>query len=320
LQRLLAVVITAGAAVVLAAPDSGAAEPSPREIDRLLAQASHRLEIVIEGYNELREDLRITQAQSRVLTKELAPLEEEIAARRGRVGLIAGSAYRAGGVAAVDTLLTAGSAAELVDRLLALDHLARQQRAALADLTAAHDRYAVALRTLDALVGQRQTQEGQLQQRKRQIESDISRLQRLRDRAVRAGYRPSRGGIRDTYVPPFSPGPAGVAVQFAYAQLGKPYRWGAEGPGGYDCSGLTRAAWATAGVLLPHNSRRQWAEVAHISRAQLRPGDLIFFYRDIHHVGIFIGGGRMIHAPTFGERVRINTVDHAPVRGYGRPA
>lgn len=111
-----------------------------------------------------------------------------------------------------------------------------------------------------------------------------------------------------------------MAVQFAYAQVGKPYRWGAAGPDSYDCSGLTSAAWQAAGVSLPHNAARQYASMAHVSRADLQPGDLVFYYADIHHVAIFVGDATVIHAPTAGENVRLQRLDHAPIRGFGRPS
>src|SRR2546423_14294102 len=97
--------------------------------------------------------------------------------------------------------------------------------------------------------------------------------------------------------PRYQPGPAGVAVRFAYGQLGKPYRWGAAGPNSFDCSGLTMASWKAAGVGLPHSAALQWAQVRHLSRAELKPGDLVFYYGNIHHVAIYIGGGKGSHAP-----------------------
>ena len=124
----------------------------------------------------------------------------------------------------------------------------------------------------------------------------------------------------DRYVPAYQPGPAGVAIRYAYAQLGKPYAWGAAGPDAFDCSGLTMASWGAAGVSLPHSSTLQWAQVAHVSRGQLQPGDLVFYYGNIHHVAIYIGDDKVIHAPTYGEDVTIAPIDHAPVFGYGRPA
>ena len=111
-----------------------------------------------------------------------------------------------------------------------------------------------------------------------------------------------------------------MAIRFAYAQLGKPYQWGAAGPDSYDCSGLTMASWRAAGTNLPHSAALQWAVVAHEARDQLAPGDLVFYFGNIHHVAIYIGEDKVIHAPTYGEDVTIAPIDHAPVFGYGRPA
>jgi cell wall-associated NlpC family hydrolase len=127
---------------------------------------------------------------------------------------------------------------------------------------------------------------------------------------------PAPAAVPPPYLPP---GLAATAVRFAYAQLGKPYEWGGAGPGGYDCSGLTSAAWAADGVRLPHNAQAQYGAVARASRAQLQPGDLVFYYADIHHVGLYVGGDRITHAPQHGERIRFDRVGYQPVEGYGRP-
>jgi cell wall-associated NlpC family hydrolase len=112
-------------------------------------------------------------------------------------------------------------------------------------------------------------------------------------------------------------GKAGVAVRYAYNAIGKPYVWGAEGPDGYDCSGLTKAAWAAAGVSLYHHAATQWDETVRISRSQLAPGDLVF-YADLGHVAIYVGGGQVIHSPTFGESVKLASVTMMTPYGYGR--
>ena len=112
-------------------------------------------------------------------------------------------------------------------------------------------------------------------------------------------------------------GKAGVAVRYAYNAIGTPYVWAAEGPNGYDCSGLTLAAWKAAGKSLPHNAAMQWDKVAHISRSQLAAGDLVF-YSGLGHVALYVGGGQVIHAPTFGESVKLASVDMMTPYGYGR--
>ncbi|EPD60765.1 C40 family peptidase [Streptomyces sp. HGB0020] len=100
-------------------------------------------------------------------------------------------------------------------------------------------------------------------------------------------------------------------LAFARAQIGKPYVWGATGPGSYDCSGLTQAAWKAAGVTLPRTTYDQVNAGTTVSLTNARPGDLIFFYDDISHVGIYIGNGMMIHAPKPGAYVREESVYYA---------
>ncbi|MFA3873855.1 NlpC/P60 family protein [Streptomyces sp. MMCC 100] len=98
------------------------------------------------------------------------------------------------------------------------------------------------------------------------------------------------------------------ALAFARAQIGKPYVWGATGPGSYDCSGLTQAAWKAAGVTLPRTTYDQVNAGTTVSVSQAQPGDLVFFYDDISHVGLYIGDGMMIHAPKPGAYVREESI------------
>ncbi|MDQ0992573.1 NlpC/P60 family protein [Streptomyces sp. V3I7] len=104
---------------------------------------------------------------------------------------------------------------------------------------------------------------------------------------------------------------AAKALAFARAQIGKPYVWGATGPGSYDCSGLTQAAWKAAGVSLPRTTWDQVNVGTTVSLADAQPGDLIFFYDDISHVGLYIGDGMMIHAPKPGAYVREESIYYA---------
>ncbi|MER7959345.1 NlpC/P60 family protein [Streptomyces sp. NPDC096030] len=110
------------------------------------------------------------------------------------------------------------------------------------------------------------------------------------------------------------------ALAFARAQIGKPYVWGATGPSSYDCSGLTQAAWRAAGVDLPRTTWDQVEVGTRVATADLLPGDLVFFYDDISHVGLYIGGGKMIHAPKPGANVREESIYYMPIYGGVRPA
>ena len=103
---------------------------------------------------------------------------------------------------------------------------------------------------------------------------------------------------------------AGAAISAARAQLGKPYAWGGSGPNSFDCSGLTAWAWRAGGVGLPHNAAAQQGMGRSVSRGALQPGDLVFFGSPAYHVGLYIGDGMMIHAPTTGDVVKISSLSY----------
>ena len=112
----------------------------------------------------------------------------------------------------------------------------------------------------------------------------------------------------------------GRAAQKACDLIGKPYVFGSEGPDTYDCSGLTKAAWASVGVYLDHYTKDQWNEGKPVSRAELKPGDLVFYFPgSLHHVAIYIGDGWVVHAPHTGDHVRMATINRGPIAGYRRP-
>lgn len=113
---------------------------------------------------------------------------------------------------------------------------------------------------------------------------------------------------------------ASVAVNAALGQQGVAYRYATSSPGvSFDCSGLTAYAWGQAGVYLPHQSRAQYASIPHVSQGNAQPGDLLFYYSPISHVGVYLGGGQLVHAPNTGSVVKIANVNWGKVSGVGRP-
>lgn len=154
------------------------------------------------------------------------------------------------------------------------------------------------------------------EQARRQAEEERRTREELARRRRNPSPSPSQGPL------PNAPAPnqrAGIAVDTAKAQLGKPYLWAADGPESFDCSGLTMYAWAKAGVSLPHSSRAQYASLPHVSIDNLAPGDLVFYGNPIHHVGMFIGEGQMVNAPQTGQNVRINSIYRSDFTGASRP-
>lgn len=166
----------------------------------------------------------------------------------------------------------------------------------------------------------------QLQQRQQALlasaQGELARVLQLR----RAQEDPDSAGLEQRLrllgvgALPAAPTPtAATVVAYAIAQLGKPYVFAASGPDTFDCSGLTMMAWRQVGVSMAHFAASQYAQFPKVSIDDLAPGDLVFFYPTIHHVGIYIGGGKMIHAPHTGDVVRVSSILRSSIVGAVRP-
>jgi peptidoglycan DL-endopeptidase CwlO len=162
----------------------------------------------------------------------------------------------------------------------------------------------------DAVVAQQQQLQSQIEEYR--AEFDQLSAQEKRASIEMAGGHASRAdrpdpATRGSVVA--STEAAQIAVDTALAQVGKPYVWGAEGPASFDCSGLVLFAYRAAGIGLPHSSAIQATMGQPVTRAQLQPGDLIAFYSPVSHIGIYIGNGQMVHAPTSGDVVKVASID-----------
>jgi len=314
LRRSLLVALALG---VIAAQQSAPAAAAPSQ-QQQLSQARAQLESVVEQYNQVREDLAVTRKRLAALKPQLAPMQAKVAAQRGQVGELAAGAYRSAAMYRVGALLSAPNPSQLTARLAMVQQLADQRQDLIHQLAEAEHSYTKAQHELSGLAAAQAKQQAQLASRRNRIELQIAQLTpTIVTASTRNNNNDDDPGTPRT--PPAAPGSAGSALHFAFSQLGKPYGWGAEGPYAYDCSGFTRASWLRGGRSLPHNAAMQWQSIQHIERGQLRPGDLVFYYSYVTHVGMYIGNGRIIHAPTFGENVKISGMDYAPIHGFGRP-
>ncbi|GIJ22214.1 NlpC/P60 family protein [Micromonospora lutea] len=305
-----AVLLTGGVAVAWA-------DPTVADLERRIDEDWNRLEPVIEQHNATRQDLAGKRREAEALAARIAPLQRQVDDALDRVGKLAARAYKGEQVRAVNMLLGSRSPGEVVEQLGLLDRYARFQQQDVRQASELRDELGTAKTRLDRTIAQLTRTEADLVAKRRQIDAEIDRLQRLRLRAYGKG---GGGPLRPAPCPASYPGgPAGEAVTFACAQIGKPYSWGAEGPNAYDCSGLTLAAWSRAGVSLPHNAARQRRVTASVSRDALRPGDLVFYYRDLHHVGMYVGDGWVVHASRAGQPVKMKRLDSSPVHSFGRP-
>lgn len=295
------------------------AAPDVEEIEAQIEATWNKLEPAIEEWNNIHNQLTKNKARSADLAKKIQPLELQVDLAMTRVSEIAAEFYKGGGTSAVNAILSSGSPTTLASQLTLLDQLAKQQQKQIAGVTAAKSKFADEKRKLDELIALQAKQDADLAARKKAIEVELNALQKLRIQAY--GTSTVGGSLRIGVCPPvYIGGKAGTAVQFACSQIGKPYSWGAVGPNSYDCSGLTQAAWKKAGVSLTHYTGAQWNEGAVVSRANARPGDLVFFYSDLHHMGLYVGNGLMVHAPHAGDVVRMAYIDKSPIAGFRRPA
>ncbi|MFI7213236.1 NlpC/P60 family protein [Micromonospora maritima] len=307
-----------GTAVVLTGGATAAhAEPSVAEIEAQIDRDWNKLEPVIEQVNAVREQLAARRKQADALGRQIAPLQARVDVALGQVGGLAADAYKGDSLSTVNALLGSRSPGDLVSGLELLDRFAHRQHEQVRSVAALRDELAAKKRPLDQMVADLSRTEAQLAAKKKQIDGEIARLQKLRLKVYGNG---GGGPLRPAPCPAGYPGgAAGVAVNFACAQIGKIYVWGAAGPDHFDCSGLTMAAWAEAGVSLPHNARQQHDVTRRVSRAELRAGDLVFYYGDLHHVGMYVGDGWVVHASQSGKPITMKRVDDGDINSYGRP-
>ncbi|WP_405090929.1 NlpC/P60 family protein [Micromonospora sp. NBC_01392] len=317
LRMLLRSLAVAGLSAALLAPASVArAEPTPAELTKQIEKSSTELERIVESYNKLNEDIKANKATAATLEAKIGPLQERAEQSRADVGMLAATAYKTGGMRTAAALLEPGGTAALPERLGTLDLLTRQRQRTITGFTADQRRLIDQKTKLDVTLAREAAQAKQLAAGKKRIEGDLSRLYEMRRQAYgRATEAPAKASSAGK--PPAVSGKAGVAVRYAYGAVGKPYGWGAEGPGSYDCSGLTLAAWRAAGKSLPHNAAAQWSATTRISRSALQPGDLVF-YSGLGHVALYVGGGQIIDAPSAGRNVSKRGMNIMSIAGYGR--
>ncbi|MFD3337118.1 NlpC/P60 family protein [Streptomyces sp. NPDC058700] len=341
---LTAAAATAAASLgaVPASADPGAGTEATRAtVDRLFEEA----ERATEGYNKADEKadaLRRTVSQAR---DGLARGQERINHMRGALGSVAGAQYRSGGIDPALALLLSSDPDSYLDRAAALERLTARQGAALTELQREQRRLdqkrseaRTALVELDRsraeVARHKRTVERKLAEARRVLASLTAEERADFDRASRSGGRDGgqeggRDGGREggrasgpaEEAPPTADlGPASsraaAAVIAARSAIGKPYVWGATGPSAFDCSGLMVWSYRQAGISLPRTSSAQRYAGRRVPLAQAQPGDLVTYRGDASHVGIYAGGGQVIHAPYPGARVRYDPVDmmsHATV-------
>jgi peptidoglycan DL-endopeptidase CwlO len=295
------------------------ADPTPAEIEAQIDAIWRDLAPVIEQHNATRIELAEKREQVEELEERIAPLQLKVDVAMSEVAEIAVHAFKGGNASTFNALLASGSPYTLAEQLTVLDQMAKSRQQQIAKVLESKEEYEAQKEPLDRLVAELADMEAELALRAEEIDAEIERLQALRLEAY--GENTGTGELRPAPCPAeYHGGPGSQVAAFVCEQIGKPYGWGTAGPNSYDCSGLAKAAWAQVGVYLPHNAAQQRAVVPYVERADLRPGDLVFHYSNLSHMGVYVGDGYMVDAYRTGQPVTMRRIDASgPIHSFGRP-
>ncbi|MEF9905876.1 C40 family peptidase [Streptomyces sp. P9-A2] len=328
----------AGAATATGFDGTGHAEPQPApgqvkaEADKLFQEA----EAATEKYNGAKEKAESARQRLHDLQDEAAREEDRLNSARTALGTVAAAQYRSGGLDPALQLVLSDDPDGYLDGAAFAERAGSRQNAAVG-------RVRGQLREIEQLRGAARleltslsSRQAELKRHKKTVTGKLDAARRLLSRLtpeqrteLTDGGTDRTGPATPTSAPGSAPGSVTAqapgprsadAVSYAYQKLGSPYVWGATGPNTFDCSGLVQAAYRSAGVSLPRTTYAQINAGRRVERSELRPGDLVFFYSGITHVGLYIGNGQMIHAPNSGSSVRIAPLTEMPFAGAARVA
>ncbi|MCJ0870155.1 C40 family peptidase [Streptomyces sp. AP-93] len=321
----------AGAATATAFEGTSHADPQPTpsqvkaEMDRLYEEAG----AATDQYNGAKEKADEAQRALDGLRDETARKTDRLNTARSALGSLAATQYRSGTLGAAVQLAMSDDPQEYLDRAALITRAGNRNAADISAVRRGLDEVGKLKDQAAGRLADLRARQRELAGHKAGIEEKLTAAQRLLAKLTaeeRAAYEARSAGPAPsgpaTQAPPrpADGSRAARAVAFAYGAIGKPYVWGATGPGSYDCSGLTQAAWRAAGVSLPRTTYTQINAGQRVSRDALSPGDLVFFYSGVTHVGMYVGNGQMVHAPRPGSTVRLAPIDSMPWAGASRPA
>lgn len=330
--RLASVVSTVAllATVGLVSGSSPAqAEPDIDDVQARVDRLYHEAEQASERYNDARleldqleEDLDSLGADEDRAERDLGAIRSD--ARQAILRQYAGTNALGG----VGQVIAAGDPGAFLDQLSTVSSYQQLQQGLFDDYATGLEALSIRRDAVANRIAQVAELEEELAEEKRTIDDKAADAKALLDRLEEEERRAilSRDAAREEStevdaavadVP--TSGRAGAAVAYAMAQVGNAYVYGAAGPSAFDCSGLTMMAWAQAGVALPHSSSAQYSSGARVAASSLQPGDLVFYYSPISHVGMYIGNGMIAHAANPGTGVAVAPLYSMPYVGAVRP-
>jgi cell wall-associated NlpC family hydrolase len=302
------------ALTVTVLPGTASAVPdratSPEQALQLATEADHQLEVVSEQLNHAKVVLEQQQAAAAAAEQAAAEAQQRLDALDGQIRQLARSAYTGDTFSELDVMLTSGSAEDFVDQLGTLDAIAGHTNDLVTEISLLSEDAATAKEAADKATAEAQSTVDSIAAKQADLEKQVADYERQyaaltapQQEQVSQAHAGQAVAVPSGVIAPSAA--AQVAVDTALAQVGDPYVWGAGGPDAFDCSGLTQYAYSAAGVSLPHSSRGQSGMGQAVSRDQLQPGDLLFYYSPTSHVAMYVGNGQMVHASTSGKPVQV---------------
>ncbi len=306
----------AAALLIVMSSSRASADPSPPSISDLKDQATkaqNQLEQLTERYNGLKVQLDQATKAAQVAGDNARRQQAALKLVQQKIGQLAASSYMNGGLDPTVAFAVAKDPQQLLDQASALNYFAAQDGTQVQSLAQAMQ---AAVRAQKAATDRA----NEVKTLKAQLDTQRAQLEGLYNSARQKIAKQDPSQLASIPAIPGGSSKALEALHWALKELGKPYVWGAAGPNSFDCSGLTMWAYGKVGISLPHFTGSQWNSGTHVSRSQLQPGDLVFFYSDMHHMGMYIGNGMMVHAPHTGDVVRIAPLAGRPFAGGVRVA
>ena len=335
-SRVLATLCTIalGGGVLIAGPTF--ADQDVESVQTRVDALYHQAEVASERYNDARLEMKRARTRLGALESDLRRQQARVDDVRKQVAASVVTQYQGQALSSTTQVLLSDDPDSFLSQLSTISEYNDQQSQIMADFAVQAKQLELRQAAAEREVRRIAATKEQLGAEKAEIDDKAARAKELlgtlkaeEAAKARAAARASRSADRAAAASAAAPsapeaaapapasatapapasGRAAAAVAYALAQVGDAYVFGAAGPSAFDCSGLTMMAWRQAGVSLPHSSSAQMGSGTPVSQSQLQPGDLVFYYSPVSHVGMYIGNGQMVHAATSGQPVKVASLD-----------
>jgi cell wall-associated NlpC family hydrolase len=322
-RALLALLVAAALGVFAVVSPASADKEKKPDLQTLKAQydqLNQEAEAASERANDAKHYIAEAQGRLAALNTDLDKQQSRVDGMRQQIATLVVEQYQSQALATASQLVLSANPDHFIDNLNAVSSYNDQRSIALTEYTEELERLQLRKQAVTDENASLRKLEGNLTKAEEQTRAKADEVKKLVDKLELEELAKLVGA---SYGGPMPDVPtskrAAAAIKYAMAQVGKSYVYGAAGPNAFDCSGLTMRAWGTAGVSLPHSSRAQFGTGTRISESQLQPGDLVFYYSPISHVGMYIGNGMIVNAQNPGAGVRVTSLHTMPYVGAVRP-